>query len=721
MANNLDIRIKTSFMPDSTALDAFIKQLQSKDIKLNVTIDDAVLKKISNIKIQSPKVENDNITPFYKGILDLIDKYKSKLIDVSEFQRQLSSRIYSKGTGNTNAYFNKEDTATQTRILEQLTQAQEKLNQARNVKSNSQYDRLTSLLKEELDLQGKITQATNNNLTGLASELQKQLEINKAKQQQVNSTIKNGNLFNAEREAQLLTNAYKQQEQVRLKAIELAEKERQKEQQLKEERIKNSRTTNEKNLEAYYQNASKYIEQYNRQLITATELQKKLKEVMFNGGKPTWQLEALPKNQQDSIYRAYNNVNAKVEGEIAQKQTVAYTELNKLLVQRYNLLQQINKATLSRYEAKGDSVEEQRVTVLERELRARLALNTQQTSQVNNTIQSGNLQSQERVNQLLERETALRGQLRTTIAQTNATMNMQNGKAKNDLEMFNRSMEVQMRALADRYQLVGGSGETIQRYRDLLRGVTVENGRWVLSTQQADGTMQRQVVTARELRMRYREMNSEIQSSIGIFDRLRINMAKFAQYFFAGGFIVNGIRQVREAFTYINQMDKYMTNVRLITGQTAEEVQGLTQSYIDLGRELGAVSTNVAQIAEEFYRQGKNAQETKSLIETATMVSQLSGTGTKESVQYVTSIMNGFKIGVEDMNNTMSKLVAVDNNASVSLAGLGEAFQKTANTSKLAGIEIDRMAGYLGTVMEVTQQSGDVVGKQYCRYVQKCA
>ena len=291
-----------------------------------------------------------------------------------------------------------------------------------------------------------------------------------------------------------------------------------------------------------------------------------------------------------------------------------------------------------------------------------LAAQIKQVNQeMNNATKNNRLTNQEKLNQLIERENQLKGELLIKQNQITSAQKLSNEEAEYNLKMFQQSMNIQADSLSRRYSYVSGAKDEIEKYRQLLQNITVENGKWYQSVRQADGSMKTQTVTAQQLRLQYRQMRNEIQGNIGIFDTLRQNMTKFGQYFFAGGFLVQGIRQIKEMFSYVNEMNSYLTNVRIITGSTAKEVSDLTQEYIDLGKALGATSTAVAQIAEDFYRQGKNAEETTKLIEATTMMAQLSGLGTSEASEYMTSIMNGFKINVSDMEDTVSKLVAVDN------------------------------------------------------------
>lgn len=439
-------------------------------------------------------------------------------------------------------------------------------------------------------------------------------------------------------------------------------------------------TQSQRNAESFYNSVIEKTRQYKLGLMDLETYINKVQGQLykkdgsyapqFNNLEYTKQLEVLNNinsamKQQQTIAEETAMINKQInsskKADDTEKQKQAYQELNKLLTEEYNLRMRIEESKLKRYQASDNPEEQKKVTVLEQELQKQLQINQAKRDGITTSLNDNRLVSQEKLNQLVERENKLKSELVIKQNQIASAQKISSEKAEYDLKMFQQSMNIQSDSLNRKYSYVGGASAEIDKYRQALQSVTAENGKWYMSQKQADGTMQKTAVTAQQLRMQFRQMRSDIQGSIGLFDMLRANLQKFAMYMGAGSFIIQGIRQIKEMFSYINDMDKYLTNTSIITGKTREEVSGLTQEYINLGKALGSTSNMIAEIAEGFYRQGKSAEETKKLIEATTMMAQLSGLGTSESSEYMTSIMNGFKFGVNDMENAVSKLVAVDN------------------------------------------------------------
>lgn len=472
--------------------------------------------------------------------------------------------------------------------------------------------------------------------------------------------------------------------------------------ELAEAKKKNSQFSKEKVVGEYWDNLNKYIENYKKGLISAQEAQKKLNEIMFKDGttKSVWQFNGGSDKQQSDAYKSLKSTNSVID-----KQSITqYNELLKLTKEEYDLkMKQVN-------------VDKENNKALEDHLSTQLKINASSQEKVKNNIDTNGLANAERELQLKTEMLKLEGELAVKEQTRANNEKLQIDRSEYQLEMFKRGMNVNLDTTGKRFDYVAGAKDKLEEYRNTLKNVISENGKWYKVVDDGNGSLKKEEVTAQKLRMEYRELRGEITNNIGLFDRMRSNLKKFSEYLFAGSFIMQGIQQFKNMTSYISEMDKYMTNARMITGQTAQQVRQLSQEYLNLGKSLGATTTDVAQIGEEFLRQGKNSKDTMELVKDATMMAQLAGTGTTESAEYLTAISNAYKLNVGDVQDVVSKLVAVDSVAATSVDELAQALQRTSNSASTVGISMNTLIGYLGTISEVTRQSGDTVGKRICRY-----
>lgn len=172
-------------------------------------------------------------------------------------------------------------------------------------------------------------------------------------------------------------------------------------------------------------------------------------------------------------------------------------------------------------------------------------------------------------------------------------------------------------------------------------------------------------------------------------------------------------RTLREVYNDVVNLDKAVVNLSMVTGYSRDKTKELVASYSEMAQELGAITSEVASAADDWLRQGYSLEDTNELVKTSMVLSKIGLIDSAEATQYLTSATKGYKIEASDAMLVADKLSAVDMAAAVSVGGLAEGMSKTANSARLAGVEMDTLLGYLAAVGEVTQQDMSSVGNAF--------
>ena len=165
--------------------------------------------------------------------------------------------------------------------------------------------------------------------------------------------------------------------------------------------------------------------------------------------------------------------------------------------------------------------------------------------------------------------------------------------------------------------------------------------------------------------------------------------------------------------TSINEMNKAMTDIRIVTDMSAESANGLSQTYNQLAIQMGATTMDVLQGSTEWFRQGKTIAETQELVKSSIIGSKLAGIEAADMTQYLTSALNGYKMEASSAISVIDKLVAVDNAAATSVSELAIAMSHTASSARMVGVDMDDLIGYIGTVSSVTRKSAESIGNSF--------
>lgn len=224
-------------------------------------------------------------------------------------------------------------------------------------------------------------------------------------------------------------------------------------------------------------------------------------------------------------------------------------------------------------------------------------------------------------------------------------------------------------------------------------------------------------ITAKEFQETFNDLKLDaIKAGVettNVFDKLgsalKTNIKQKAVTAIAGF----SVQQLKEVYDNVVKLDSAVVNLSMVTGYNRDRTKELVASYSEMAQELGAVTSEVAAAADDWLRQGYSLEDTNEPIKTSTVLSKIGLIDSAEATQYLTSAIKGYKVEINDAMSIADKLSAVDMAAAVSVGGLAEGMSKTANSARLAGVEMDTLLGYLAAVGEVTQQDMASIGNAF--------
>lgn len=169
----------------------------------------------------------------------------------------------------------------------------------------------------------------------------------------------------------------------------------------------------------------------------------------------------------------------------------------------------------------------------------------------------------------------------------------------------------------------------------------------------------------------------------------------------------------REMISTIHDVDDALKDLKMATGVSDTQAQSLMDTYSKMGKELKATGVDIAKSSTEWLKQGKSITEAQKLTEDSIVLSKVGDLTSEESTKYLTSAMKGFKVEAKDALSIVDQLSAVDMASATDVGGLAEAMSKTSVVAQDAGIEMQRLIGYIATVGEVTQADMGSVGNAF--------
>ena len=174
---------------------------------------------------------------------------------------------------------------------------------------------------------------------------------------------------------------------------------------------------------------------------------------------------------------------------------------------------------------------------------------------------------------------------------------------------------------------------------------------------------------------------------------------------------INSIQAgLQGAFYFAKDLDRVMTEIRIVTGDTAEEVENFVGQTGDLADELGSTMLKFSEASVLFLQQGKSRQDSLELAKQTVIAANITGASSREAAELMTAAQEGFRRTAEEASNTLDIFARLGAETGSSFQEIATSLSKSASSFSAAGFDIERASSALATVSTVTRQSAEQVG-----------
>ena len=157
--------------------------------------------------------------------------------------------------------------------------------------------------------------------------------------------------------------------------------------------------------------------------------------------------------------------------------------------------------------------------------------------------------------------------------------------------------------------------------------------------------------------------------------QLKMQFKQYAIYYAVSAVIQGIVTSISDCVNYAIDLDTAMTNIRVVTMDTKEATQDLLETYNQMGQELGASTTDIAEGAIDWLRQGYSQADTNELVKDSTILSKLALIDNAQATEYLTSALKGYKLEAQDAIGVIDQLVSIDLEAATSAGDMAEAIK----------------------------------------------
>lgn len=168
---------------------------------------------------------------------------------------------------------------------------------------------------------------------------------------------------------------------------------------------------------------------------------------------------------------------------------------------------------------------------------------------------------------------------------------------------------------------------------------------------------------------------------------------------------------VQSAYGYAQDLDESLNNIRIVTGQSSEQMAEFAANANKAAKALNTTTTAYTNAALIYYQQGDSDSTVLEKTDVTTKMANVTGQSAEVVSDQLTAIWNNFnKAGEESYERFADVLTALGAATASSTDEIAGGLEKFASIADMIGLSYDYAATALATITATTRQSEEVVG-----------
>jgi hypothetical protein len=223
--------------------------------------------------------------------------------------------------------------------------------------------------------------------------------------------------------------------------------------------------------------------------------------------------------------------------------------------------------------------------------------------------------------------------------QDSSRIRQQNQALEQQLQLYQRQAEIQVRALRNNPNKIISSDQqtALTNYLNNVRSLSTSNPE-----------LQQQM---RQLGLDFREISSQTvtagRNAMTFGQALQTAFEKFPIWMVASTAFFQTFNFFKDGINYVNELNKSLTEISIVTGQNQQQVAALAEQYNKLGQSMGVTTDDITKEAAELYRQGLTEDQVATRMKTITEYAKISSLDTKTASEIMTAAINSMGVSAQ--------------------------------------------------------------------------
>ena len=170
------------------------------------------------------------------------------------------------------------------------------------------------------------------------------------------------------------------------------------------------------------------------------------------------------------------------------------------------------------------------------------------------------------------------------------------------------------------------------------------------------------------------------------------------------------ISTAQSAWNYAQNLNESLNNIRIVTGQSVEEMASFAEQANRAAKALGTTTNEYAKASLIYYQQGLDNNAVQERTDLTVKLANVTGQSMETVSNQLTAIWNNYAKGGENLEHFADVMVRLGADTASSSDEIATGLEKFASIGEMVGLSFDHAAAALATITATTRQSADTVG-----------
>ena len=167
---------------------------------------------------------------------------------------------------------------------------------------------------------------------------------------------------------------------------------------------------------------------------------------------------------------------------------------------------------------------------------------------------------------------------------------------------------------------------------------------------------------------------------------------------------------IQSAFNYAEDLNESLTNIRIVTGQSTDQMAKFAEKANQAAKALSTTTTKYTDAALIYYQQGLPDEDVQKRTDTTIKMANVTGENAENVSSYMTAIWNNFNDGSKSLEYYADVITKLGAETAASSEEIANGLEKFAAIGNTIGLSYEYATAALTTIIDKTRQSEDVVG-----------